>query len=59
MEEMHRAQKDAPFGWVLSLQRMLRTPATHRVDQSQSPWRLDAAKKHLIPKDLPRLTAPR
>lgn len=60
MEEMHRVQKDAPFGWVLSLQQMLRARAAHRVDQSQSPWRLDEAKKqHLMPKDLPHLSAPR
>ncbi len=59
MEEMHRVQKDAPFGWVLSLQRMLNSPATHRVDQSQAPWRLDEAKKHQIPENLPHLAGPR
>lgn len=59
MEEMHRVQKDAPFGWVLSLQRMLHSPATHRVDQSRSPWRLDEAKKRLAPHSPPPLASPR
>lgn len=59
MEESHRLHKDVPFGWVLSLQRLMSQGAPYRVDQSTSPWRLDEAKRHLLPDDLHNLAAPR
>jgi hypothetical protein len=59
MEETTRLHKDVPFGWALSLQRMMTGAATHRVDQSKAPWRLDEAKRHLLPDDLPHLASPR
>jgi hypothetical protein len=59
MEEATRLHNDVPFGWALALQRMLFGAATHRVDQSKAPWRQDEAKPHLLPDDLPHLTAPR
>jgi hypothetical protein len=59
MEEATRLHKDVPFGWALSLQRVLAGAATHRVDQSKAPWRLDEAKRHLLPDDLHNLAAPR
>ena len=59
MEELHRIHKDVPFGWALALQNLLTRGPTHRVDQSRAPWRLDEAKKHLIPDNLPNLAAPR
>lgn len=59
MEETTRLHKDVPFGWALSLQRMLTGGVTHRVDQSKAPWRLDETKRGLLPDDLPKLAAPR
>lgn len=59
MEELSRIHKDAPFGWVLSLQTLLSRGATHRVDQSRAPWRLDCEKAHLLPSNLHNLAAPR
>lgn len=59
MDELFKTHKDVPHGWVLSLQTMLSRGATHRVDQSRAPWRLDEVKRHLIPDDLHHLAAPR
>ncbi|HEX5379787.1 MAG TPA: hypothetical protein VFW47_14520 [Phenylobacterium sp.] len=59
MEELSKQHKDVPFGWALSLQRMLTRGPSHRVDQSRAPWRQEEPRTHLLPDDLHNLAAPR
>ena len=59
MEEAHRIHKDVPFGWLKSLQGMLKVMGQHRADMTHAPWRLPEETKRDPLDNLPHLSAPR
>ena len=59
MEEAHRIHKDVSFGWLQSLQGLIRTMGEHRADTTHAPWRTPEEPKREVLDNLPHLAAPR
>jgi len=59
MEEAHRIHKDVPFGWLKSMQGLMRVMGTHRADATHAPWRLPEEPRNEVLDNLHHLAAPR